>query len=243
MKIPLIYNYPAYYDLLFGWDRDAEASFYDRVIALNGVGDSEPILEIAVGTGQIARRLARLGHRVTGLDASSDMLDLLQQRGVAEGANVRLLHADMTDFSDAVVYGAAFNPMNSFRLLQSDAAAIAHLNAVASVLRSGGIYLLDMEFCEDLRQPAATTSESWKMSRDGVTIVATNDRIQVSDHLGRSLSCSGEMKSTFGTIRSIRLATSWVRSNRFGYPLGIRRLAAAARTMPACSWPTSQTLT
>ena len=85
MKRDTIYDYPAYYDLLFSWNRDAEASFYDRVFALNGVGDNEPILEIAVGTGQIARRLARLGRTVTGLDVSSDMLRLLQQFSVAEG--------------------------------------------------------------------------------------------------------------------------------------------------------------
>ncbi len=182
MKTPTIYDYPAYYDLLFSWNRDAEASFYDGVFALNGVGDSEPILEVAAGTGQIARRLARLGRDVTGLDASRDMLDFLRERSQFAGECVRCLRADMTDFSDTVVYGAVLNPMNSFGLLQSDDAVVSHFRAVASVLRSGGIYVLDIGFCEDLRQPSMTTDESWEMSRDGVTVVASDNGIRVNDH-------------------------------------------------------------
>ena len=42
--------------------------------------------------------------------------------------------------------------------------------------------MLDMVFCEDVRQPSTTTDESWQMSRDGVTVVATNDGIHVNDH-------------------------------------------------------------
>lgn len=49
--------------------------------------------------------------------------------------------ADMTRFSADGVYGAAYNPMSSFRMLFPDAEAEAHLRAVSQSLRRGGVYV------------------------------------------------------------------------------------------------------
>ena len=96
MTINTIYDHPLYYDILFDWDRSAEADFYNRIFELNGVGDDQPILEVACGTGQIAKRLARLNRSVTGMDISEDMLAFLNDSSVAEGLTVRTIQADMT---------------------------------------------------------------------------------------------------------------------------------------------------
>ena len=63
MTIDTIYDHPLYYDILFGWDRDAEAGFYTSLFATYGVVPGDRVLELACGTGQIARRLARLCSR------------------------------------------------------------------------------------------------------------------------------------------------------------------------------------
>ncbi len=56
--MPSIYDFPLYYDVLFGWDRDTEASFYDSTLRRYGVPAGGRVLEVACGTGQVALRLA-----------------------------------------------------------------------------------------------------------------------------------------------------------------------------------------
>ena len=182
MTTDTIYDHPLYYDILFDWDRSAEAVFYNRIFELNGVGDDEAILEVACGTGQIAKRLARLNRSVTGMDISEDMLAFLNDSSGAEGLTVRTVQADMTSFSDDIIYGAAFNPMSSFRLLQSDGQAEAHLASMAASLRIGGVYVLDLDFRERIDDPSITTEESWEMNRAGVSVYGTNDVIYVDDN-------------------------------------------------------------
>jgi hypothetical protein len=87
----------------------------------------------------------------------------------------------MTTFSTAVKFAAAYNPMSSFRLLQSDAAAELHLRRMAAALQSGGVYVLDMDFLSSADEPAITTDESWEMRRAKVTVQATNDAVYVND--------------------------------------------------------------
>lgn len=181
-----IYEYPSYYDILFSWDRSAEARFYDQIMELAGVARDEPVLEVACGTGQIAIRLARLNRSVVGMDISQDMLTFLESQARIEGATVRTICADMTTFSDDIVYGAAYNPLNSFRLLHSDDDAESHLDAIADSLRIGGVYILDMDFRGRIDDPPVTTDEEWEMTRDGVTVKATDDAIYVDDN-GRKL--------------------------------------------------------
>jgi hypothetical protein len=52
---------------------------------------------------------------------------------------------------------------------------------MAAAIRSGGVYVLDLDFCEQMDVPAITTSEEWVMSRDDITIRATNEQIFVED--------------------------------------------------------------
>jgi hypothetical protein len=99
----------------------------------------------------------------------------------------------MRSFASYEPYGAALNPMSSFRLLQSAADAEAHLHAMAAALRSGGIYALDMYFSETVDAPEVTTDEEWVMSRGAVTVRATDDAIDVDDAGRRiALRWSGE---------------------------------------------------
>jgi SAM-dependent methyltransferase len=176
-----LYDHPLYYDILFGWDRSSEAAFYHRLFDRAGVGADAPILEVACGTGQVARRLARLGRRVSGMDTSPRMLDFLAERASSEGVDVQTMRADMTTFVSKTAYGAAYNPMSSFRLIQTDREAEAHLHAIATALQVSGVYALDLTLVESIDDPEVTTDDEWEMSRDGITIRATNDVIRVDD--------------------------------------------------------------
>jgi SAM-dependent methyltransferase len=176
-----IYDQPLYYDILFGWDRSAEAQFYAAALERYGVLPPGPIAEIACGTGQVARLLARRGWHVTGLDNRPGMLRFLHEQAQAEGLTIDTFCADMQAFSVTQPFAGAFNPMSSFRLLLTDTAAGAHLRAMCAALRPGGIYVLDLTFSGGEPEAAQTTDESWSMSRGGITVAATDAAITVDD--------------------------------------------------------------
>ena len=91
-----LYGYPLYCDVLFGSDRALEAAFYHRLFERAGIALYEPVLEVACGTGQIARRVAALGRVVCGLDSSPPMLAFMTECALAEGVTVRPLLAEIS---------------------------------------------------------------------------------------------------------------------------------------------------
>lgn len=86
-------------------------SVHDRVVDLSGCGADSKVLDIATGTGAIARRAEARGARVTAVDISPKMIDLAKSLGGA----VTYLVADATrlDFPegefDCITCGFAFS--------------------------------------------------------------------------------------------------------------------------------------
>jgi SAM-dependent methyltransferase len=187
-----IYDHPRYYDILFGWDRSKEAAFYDGVLSSCGVGAEAPVLEVACGTGRVARLLAERGRNVAGLDVRPRMLTFLRERSAQSGLQVTTLYGDMTDFRTPLKFAGAYNPMNSFRLLHSDAAAEAHLQCMARALQPRGVYVLDLDFAASADEPGVTTDQDWEMTEGNVTVSAGNDSIVVDDDGVRSWLVWGE---------------------------------------------------
>jgi len=176
-----IYDHPLYYDILFSWDRTQEADFYASSFHRFGVDKREELLEVACGTGQVGRVLAQRGWKLTGLDNREPMLAFLRGQARELGLSMRTLCADMVDFKCDGRFGAAFNPLSSLLLLRSDASAEAHFATMAAVLRTGGVYVLDLGFGAAVRPEVQTTSEIWEESRGDVTVRAENDEVYVDD--------------------------------------------------------------
>jgi SAM-dependent methyltransferase len=181
MATDTIYDYPLYYDILFGFDRSNEAEFYLRTFARCGITLGESLLEVACGPARIARLLARRGFRVTGLDLSPAMLELAHVQADAEAAPLTTLCADMTAFSVREPFGAAYNPISSLRLLHSDSEADAHLRCMAAALRPAGVYVIDLGFLRSADEPVTTTSEGWQVTRGEVTVRGENEGVTVTE--------------------------------------------------------------
>jgi len=111
-------NFASFYDFYDDSEyRQGQLQMY-RTLA-SEAGDS--ILELACGTGIITIELARAGFHVTGLDISSDMLQVAQEKITREDADVqsriRLIKADMKDFKLDERFNGIFIPSNSFGYL------------------------------------------------------------------------------------------------------------------------------
>ena len=132
---------------LYDLDLADDPGDLDLYLALADRADG-PILELAVGTGRLAIPLAEAGHRVTGVDLDSTMLERARSRarGTAGEDRLHLLEADIVGLRlpDAGRYGLAFIALNSLLVLPTRADQRAAIRAMADHLAPGGIAVADV---------------------------------------------------------------------------------------------------
>lgn len=126
-----------------------ELEFY-LDLAAQATAQSQPVLEVACGTGRIAIRLARAGAQVTGFDRSAAMLEVARQH--SHGLpGVRWLEADMRSFDlraaggDAPTYGLILVPGHSFQHLLTIPDQLACLDCIRHHLDPGGLFVLHLD--------------------------------------------------------------------------------------------------
>ncbi len=115
-------------------------------------------LEPACGTGRCLAAAARRGRRVAGFDLDPGMIDYARARSIG---GARLFVADMTRFAhelEPASIDLAFCLINTIRHLPSDAAMLAHLREIESVLAPGGVYVVGLSLCAyGLESPSEDT--------------------------------------------------------------------------------------
>jgi demethylmenaquinone methyltransferase/2-methoxy-6-polyprenyl-1,4-benzoquinol methylase len=113
--------------LSFGQDPRWRRYLVSRIPA-----DGGHVLDVATGTGLVAERLLRTGHRVTGLDQSPEMLALARSR-FGDAVELVEASADKLPFDNG-----SFDHLTFTYLLRyvDDAAAV--LRELARVVRPGG---------------------------------------------------------------------------------------------------------
>ncbi len=178
--MPTIYDHPLYYDILFGWDRDAEAASYDAILRVHSPARSARVLDVGCGSGQLSIRLAALGWKVIGLDHSQAMLDYQAQASDATGVELASLPADMCDFTIPRPLAGAVCALGSLGLLANDTEVAAHLQSMAAALEPRAPYVLDLGLGQP-EGPGSGVEDTWEMARDGISVSATPEAILVAD--------------------------------------------------------------
>lgn len=199
-----IYDYPKYYDLVFGADVAAETKF---IMACEKEFTTKPsrradewFFEPACGTGRLMFALLRRGYSVCGLDLNPKAVAFCNKRLARHGYPASAIVADMGDFSVADFKGiipssrskngpvkVAFNTINSFRHVGSEADARRHLECMAEIVRPGGIYLLGVHLTPTSVPPSET--ESWSARRGHLAI--NTHMWTVSRNKKKRLECFG----------------------------------------------------
>lgn len=163
-----LYDFPQYYDLLFGSDWQAEFLFMRKCFERYSKREVQRIFEPACGTGRLLIKLAQRGYEVAGNDLNERAVnfcnDRLEKKGYPRTATV----GDMADFTVKRKFDAAFNMINTFRHLPTEATAEAHLHCTAAALSKGGLYLLGIHL-----QPTKgerMESEAWVARRGNLQV-------------------------------------------------------------------------
>jgi SAM-dependent methyltransferase len=158
-----LYDYPRYYDLVFGSDWKPEFDFLRQIFAKFAGGRVRRVFEPACGTGRLLFRLGRAGYEVSGLDLNPRAVDYCNQRLARNDLPAAAFVGDMSDFRLPRKMDAAFNMINSFRHLMNERQSLGHLRCVAASLRRGGLYVLGLHLTPTEGVPME--EESWSARR------------------------------------------------------------------------------
>lgn len=121
-----------FYDLVYSEAFDSD--FYLKEAKKTG----GKVLELGCGTGRISIKLARNGIKVTGLDMSDKMLELLKWNAMEAGVDVKTHLGDMRDFRIGDKFGLAIFPYRSFLHILSASDREKTISNVYKHLKKGG---------------------------------------------------------------------------------------------------------
>mgnify|MGYP000641174888 CR=1 FL=1 len=197
-----IYDYPKYYDVLFGSDWKAEHDFLQACFGRYAKRPVKRLFEPACGTGRLLLRFAQDGYEVAGLDLNPKAVDYCNRRLERFGLAGRVWVGNMADFHVTRKFDAAFNTINSFRHLPDEKSALGHLKCMHEALGKGGLYILGFHLTPN--RPPRCTEESW---------VARRGHLQVNSWM-RTVSLDRQRRKetvylqfdVYTPLRSLRIA-------------------------------------
>lgn len=163
-----LYDFPKYYDLVFGSDWKAEFEFLEACFQKHAGRPVRRVFEPACGTGRLLIKLAEAGYSVAGNDLNANAVDFCNDRFARRALPAPAVVGDMADFRVRRKFDAAFNMINSFRHLPSEKAAESHLRCVAESLAKGGLYLLGLHLTPTRGE--RVEDEAWSARRGNLTV-------------------------------------------------------------------------
>ncbi len=165
-----IYDYPKYYDLLFGSDWKAEFDFLQACIAKHATRPVKRLFEPACGTGRLLIKLAKSGYEVGGNDLNEKSINFCNDRLHRYDFPKSTVVGDMSDFKVRKKYDVGFNFINTFRHLATEATAEAHLHCMAAAINKGGFYALGISLLPT--DADREEEESWSAQRGNLGITS-----------------------------------------------------------------------
>jgi ubiquinone/menaquinone biosynthesis C-methylase UbiE len=155
----------ALYDRVNAADHDQV--FYEAIIGKQPMR----VLDLGCGTGLFARRLARRGHRVTGLDPAAGMVEWARAQDGAERIDWHV--GTVGDLPQAAGFDVVVMTGHAFQCLATEDAVRSTMAAVRVRLAPGGRFMFES------RNPEARAWETWTPDDVDVVQDATGGQVRV----------------------------------------------------------------
>lgn len=221
------YDYPELYELGFLKETPKESEFLIDVFEKYVPFPVKRVLETGCGSGRLICDMAGRGFSMTGLDLSETSLDYCRKKLKKDKSKAELVIGDMTNFHFDEPFDAAINAINTFRHLETEEAALAHLNCVAEHLKVGGVFVLSLHLLPQGGDLWGT--ERWAAKTDDVsvyyalTVVETsmktrleklrismlvkkkNEQFRLSDHITLRIYTVTQLKSLLAKCKKLKL--------------------------------------
>jgi SAM-dependent methyltransferase len=226
------YEHPEYYEAIFGTDTVREVDFLQALSERHGTGGKQ-WLEPACGAGRLVAEATSRGLKVTGYDISEAMLAHARKRLTpARRRQVKLSVSRMEAFFEPSLEGkvdVAHNLVSTFRYLDSEAAALAHLKGTRRLLKPQGLYVLGFHLTDYARNTAE--HERW-LGKVGKDKVVCNTHEGLPDRRARRSPMRNRLRIT-GPGKDWLIETTWffrtydaAQANRLFRNAGLRVVAA-----------------
>ena len=132
-------------------------------------------LELGIGTGRIALRLAALGTEVHGVDLSEAMVAGLRRKPGGPGIPVAM--DDFADFSLDARYDVVYVVFSTFFDLPTQDAQVQCFGSVARHLNAGGVFVIEA-FVPDHARLARGNNVFWYVYGDVVRVDVSQSNIR-----------------------------------------------------------------
>jgi SAM-dependent methyltransferase len=194
---------PALYDAENRWD--AGDDFYLALTQQTG----GPVLDVACGTGQLARAIAQTGLQVTGMDIMPAMLE--RARALSQQLPITWVEADCRTFHLAQQFRCVLMTGHAFQNLLSDADQHAFLARAYEHVAVGGTFAFDTRNLHGKTYGHSSDYTMWRSFQDhrgrwiDVWVASRFDAHTMLDHvqLRRKVRDTGETWPSHITLRYI----------------------------------------
>lgn len=166
-----LYDYPKYYDLVYGSDWRAEFDFLQACFDKHSDRPIQRLFEPACGTGRLMIKLAERGYEVAGNDLNAKAIAFCNERLLRRGYPSSAQVGDMSDFRLPRKVDAAYNMINSFRHLMTEAAARSHFECISRCLAKGGLYVVGIHLTPT--EGNRVEEEEWAARRGNLAVVSS----------------------------------------------------------------------
>ncbi|MCI4323450.1 MAG: class I SAM-dependent methyltransferase [Thermoplasmata archaeon] len=153
-------RYPAVYDAAFSWDRSQEARSYLQVAATRIGRKPRSAVELACGTGPLARLWGSWGLESYGMDRSPTFLSRARElgRGTIPESHWRL--GDLRTFRLPRRVDLAVVPLDGIGYLVEEGEFLSFFRAARRSLLTGGVLAVDVTLHEE-QAPPLPIRNSW----------------------------------------------------------------------------------
>ena len=124
--------------------RDVDYDAWSEYLLKLLEGHALAIVDCACGTGAITLRLARAGHRLTGIDISGEMLSVAQEKARDAGLRIPFVQQDIRSFEVHRPADAVISACDGVNYLSSLAQVSQFLDCAYRALKPGGKLLFDI---------------------------------------------------------------------------------------------------
>ncbi|MBU6154228.1 MAG: class I SAM-dependent methyltransferase [Bdellovibrionales bacterium] len=168
-------DYSKYYDLIYQ-DKayQIEAEFILRLIRKHHPA-AKTLLNIGCGTGKHDRFFAEAGFQVTGIDLSSEMLEIA--RASNKGDSFQYLASDARDFRANEPFDAVVSLFHVFSYQNSNDDALRFLTTLRSALKTDGVGIFDYWYGPAVIHQKPGSREKKVSSENLEVLRKTNSRI------------------------------------------------------------------